>query len=165
MFRFRMCVLVLVAIAAARPLTGQESDPIFGRLTGEWTGEGTLMGRTAQFTMTWKHQRGFAVLEFANAFVNSDQQTTPVLNAVALYRSSPANPEAVWLDSRNQRVEIRWEALDSTLVSHWTAATEAGRTTYRVLSIDHVEVVDEVLSGDAWRIFGTAEYRRVREPS
>ncbi len=165
MFRYRTCLLVLAVIVAARPLPGQESDPIFEHLTGEWIGEGTLMGRTAQFTMIWKHQRGFAILEFTNAFVNTDQQATPVLNAIAVYRTSPANPEAVWLDSRNQRVEIRWETSDSTLVSHWTAATEAGRTTYHVVSTDQVEVVDEVVSNDTWRIFGTAEYRRVHEPS
>ena len=96
--------------------------------------------------MHWEPKDSFAVLTFANSFVAPDGQVTSVLNSAAIYRTSSDTPEAVWLDSRGVRVEIRWEATDSTLVSHWTAPTESGRTTYRVRSSDEIEVVDEVLS-------------------
>ena len=150
---FALCVML-----AATPVHGQEAA-VFGDLAGEWRGAGTLLGRTAEFSMCWEPGDGFAVLRFANAFVDADVRV-PVLNAAAVYRTSPANPEAVWLDSRGVRVEIRWEASDSALVSHWTAPTEEGRTTYRVRSAAELEVVDEVSTGDGWRTFGTADYTR-----
>jgi hypothetical protein len=134
--------------------------PVFERLRGEWLGEGTLLGRAARFTMRWQHGDGFAVLTFSNAFVDAAGNATPVLNAAAVYRTDGDKPEAVWLDSRGERIEIRWEATDSALVSHWTAPNERGRTTYSARSADEVEVVDEVLSGETWRTFGTARFTR-----
>jgi hypothetical protein len=142
------------------PLAAQHTAPVFEQLAGEWRGEGTLMGRQAQFTMSWQTQDGFAVLTFSNSFVAEDGQVTSVLNSAAIYRTSPDNPEAVWLDSRGVRVQIRWETSDSALLSNWTAPTESGRTTYHVRSQNEIEVVDEVMSGDAWRTFATARYTR-----
>jgi hypothetical protein len=153
---YAACALV------AAPLAAQDTVSAFDHLQGAWHGTGTLMGRDARSTMTWRMSDGFAILTFANGFAAPDGQITPVLNAVAVYRTSPATPEAVWLDSRGVRIDIAWEASDSTLVAHWTAPTEAGRTTYRVRSADAIEVVDEVQSGNSWRTFGTARYRRER---
>ncbi|MFW6088411.1 MAG: hypothetical protein ACODAB_01585 [Gemmatimonadota bacterium] len=149
-------MLTPTSLAAQEP--ARDAD-VFEALVGEWRGEGSLMGRDAQFSMRWESGDGFAVLTFANAFVDADSQVVPVLNSVAVYRTSRANPEAVWLDSRGVRVEIRWEASDSTLVARWTAPTEEGRTTYRV-RVDEVEVVDEVSTDEGWRTFGTARYTR-----
>ena len=149
-------------ITSVSPIAGQES--VFSLLEGEWHGEGMLMGRSAAYAMTWRHDAGFAVLEFANSFVGTDGQATPVLNSVAVYRASEANPEAVWLDSRGERVEIRWESSDSSLIAHWANSSEEGRTTYRVRAGHELEVVDEVLSGDGWRTFGTARYKKARVP-
>ncbi len=91
-------------------------------------------------------------------------EITRVLSAVAVYRTAGESGEAVWLDSRGVRIEIRWEASDSVLVSQWTAPTESGRTTYRLVSAEEIVVVDDVLSGGAWRTFGTARYRREGPP-
>lgn len=157
--------LLALLLAAALPggSSAQDATSIFGGLAGDWRGEGTLMSRQAQFTMNWDVKDGFAVLTFSNSFVGPDGQITSVLNSAAIYRTSPDTPEAVWLDSRSVRVEIRWEATDSTLVSHWSAPTESGRTTYRVRSSNEIEVVDEVLSNEQWRTFATARYTRARE--
>lgn len=157
-------VAVLVLASCASTPAADPTGTVFDRLTGDWRGEGTLLGRDARFTMTWRPHRDFAVLTFGNGFVDPDGGTTPVLNAAAVYRTTADNPEAVWLDSRGVRIEIRWEASGSTLVAHWTAPTERGRSTYRTLGPDRVEVVDEVLSGDEWRVFGTARLSRVSGP-
>ena len=155
----RWCAAVAWVLAAPS-LAAQDAAPVFAHLAGDWRGEGTLMGRSARFTMSWQHHHGFALLTFGNAFVDSTGRVTPVLQAAAVYRTSPARPEAVWLDSRGVRVEIRWDASDSALVAHWTAPTETGRTTYRVRSADALEVVDEVRRDAGWRTFGTAHYQR-----
>jgi hypothetical protein len=80
-----------------------------------------------------------------------------VLDATAIYRTSAADPEAHWTDSRGEVIRIRWEASDSMLTSHWEAPTEWGRTEYR-LTAPLVEVTDYVQSGAEWRVFATARY-------
>lgn len=148
-------------VATTSSLSARQAT-VFDQLEGAWRGVGSLMGRPAEFSMRWDLSPGLATLTFSNAFAADDGPATPVLNAAAVYRTAPATPEAVWLDSRGVRVQIRWEATDSVLVSHWTAPTESGRTTYRVISPDEVDVLDEVSSGGALRTFGTARYVRRR---
>jgi hypothetical protein len=154
--------ILAAALALAGPLGAQTGPVIFQRLHGEWQGTGTLLGRSAQFEMRWDNGRAFATLIFANAFHDSAGTVTPVLSAGAVYRTSSGSTDAVWFDSRGIRIEIRWEATDSVLVSNWTAPAESGRTTYRVMSADQVEVLDEVRSAAGWRTFGSARYERVR---
>ena len=160
----RMTVRVPWAIAAlvlaTSPLAAQERATIFEQLGGQWRGEGTLMGRAARFEMGWEPRGGLAVLTFENGFLDPSGQTMPVLQAAAVYRTSRQSPEAVWLDSRGVRIEIRWMATDSTLVASWSAPREVGRTTYRIISSEEIEVVDEVESDGTRRPFATARYRR-----
>jgi hypothetical protein len=152
---------VIAALLLARStLAAQETGEIFERLAGEWHGEGTLMGRAARFEMGWEPRGGLAVLTFENGFADPDGQPIPVLQAAAVYRTSRESPEAVWLDSRGARIEIRWTATDSTLVANWSAPREVGRTTYRMISSEEIEVVDEVASDGTLRPFATARYRR-----
>lgn len=160
MQRGRWLLLLGWGLLVPAPAGAQEAASVFSNLEGAWRGEGTLMGRSARFTMTWRQHEALAVLTFMNAFVDSPGGVTPVLHAAAVYRMSSARPEGVWLDSRGVRVEIAWEATDSSLVATWTAPAEGGRTTYVVRSPDHLEVVDEVQTAGGWRTFGTARYRR-----
>lgn len=168
-----LCPLALAAVGAASwiapppPLGAQTTSPVFDRLAGEWQGEGRLMGRDAEFTMTWTLHGALAVLTFGNAFADTAGQVTPVLDAAAVYRTDAATPEAVWLDSRGVRIEIEWQGTDSTLVANWSAPSEAGRTTYRLVAGDAgdaVEVTDEVRTDEGWRTFATARYRRMSAP-
>lgn len=159
------CPIALAAVAVASSLgpsslTAQTTAPVFDRLAGEWQGAGTLMGRSAEFTMTWTPHGELATLAFSNAFRDSTGAVTPVLEAVAAYRTVSETPEAVWLDSRGVRIEIDWQATDSTLVADWSAPNESGRTTYRVRGPDAVDVTDEVRTDEGWRTFATARYRR-----
>lgn len=158
---FSFGALALASALAPSALAAQSAAPVFDRLAGEWRGEGTLMGRSAEFTMTWTPHGELATLVFSNAFPDSTGALTPVLEAVAAYRTVRETPEAVWLDSRGVRIEIAWQATDdSTLVADWSAPNESGRTSYRVVGPDAVEVTDEVLTDEGWRIFATARYRR-----
>lgn len=151
----------LASAVAPSSLAAQTVAPVFDRLAGQWQGEGTLMGRSAEFAMTWTPHGELASLVFSNAFPDSTGALTPVLDAVAAYRTAAETPQAVWLDSRGVRIEIEWRATDdSTLVADWAAPKESGRTTYRVIGPDAVEVTDEVRTDDGWRTFATARYRR-----
>lgn len=154
---------ILLAFSPPSPSASASPEPpsaVFETLAGSWEGTGTLLGRPATFRMHWDLHAGLAVLRFENAHVAEDGTARPVLSAAAVYRVE-GDPEAVWLDSRGVRIEIRWSASDDALVSTWTAPGESGRTTYRLLSTGQVEVIDEVAVGEDWRVFARATYDRV----
>lgn len=166
MARHRWWVLSASLILAST--LGAQTVPVapnvFSALSGEWTGEGTLFERAARFSMVWRHEDGFATLHFSNAFVDAGGGMTPVIRSAAVYRTDATRAEGVWLDSRGVQIELSWERTDSALIVTWTAPTETGRTSYRVLPSGEIKVVDEVSNGEAWRTFATAVYRRKGTP-
>jgi hypothetical protein len=151
---------VLALAVPSGPTSAQDAGRPFRALEGAWDGTGIMFGSAAAFTMEWKRHHGMVVLLFRNALTPTDGPRQEVLSASAIYRTNAATPEAVWLDSRGARLEIRWEATDTSLVSVWTNAEETGRTTYVLRGADDVTVTDEVMSDGTWRVFGRATYRR-----
>lgn len=158
-------ILAVGATTAApqEPPAQEPSDPapVFAALHGSWRGEGTLMGSPASFTLQWRVSGALATLAFENGFVGEAGAVEPALRAAAVYRTTPDRPEGVWLDSRGVRFELVWEATDTTLVVTWTGAEESGRSTYRVVGSDAMEVMDEVAGADGLRPF--ARSRLVRD--
>ncbi len=152
----------LLALAGPGAVTAQSTPAaVFDRLAGSWTGHGELMGRSASFAMTWRVvSPGYAVLVFANGFRDAEGRRTPVLDAVALYRTAHSMPEATWFDSRGERITIEWQADDSTLTAHWRGATEQGRTEYRITADNGLRVRDHVGTADGMRLFAQATYTR-----
>lgn len=122
------------------------------------------MGRDAAFGLTWDVTGGLATLTFENALVGADGAVSPVLGAAAVYRTTPDRPEGVWLDSRGVRFELAWQADDTTLVVTWSGTEESGRTTYRVVGPDALEVVDEVAAEEGWREFARSRLAREAQP-
>ena len=111
--------------------------------------------------MSWDAAEGLARLRFSNALEDDGGGTTPVLTAFATYRTmGPA--EGIWLDSRGETLELTWTHDRDALVVSWRSSQESGRTTYRLLTDDAVEVLDEVSAPDGFRVFGRARYTRVR---
>lgn len=153
------------ATAAQAPSGGGAEDASRGvleRLIGEWEGEGELFGRSAGFSMRWSWtlDERFVELSFENRLVPPDGPATPVLRARAFYTTTPPL-RGSWFDTRGETLELSATTSDSTLVTEWASATERGRTTYRILGPDALEVTDEVHGESGWRTFGTALYRRV----
>ncbi len=110
--------------------------------------------------MRWDVAGGLATLHFTNALVDADGTESPVMSAAAVYRIDGA-ADGVWLDSRGERIELTWTVADGALVVDWRASAESGRTTYRPVDRNRVEVVDEVAAADGWRVFGTSSYARI----
>ena len=171
--RTRLATVALTLVAsgcAAAPGTPRLAAPsaaavpegVFALLTGNWTGEGTLFGRPARFTMSWAPGgNGTHRLDFSNGLVDATGTVTPVLDAVAVYTPGPdGGATARWTDSRPQEISIVAEVGDSVVVSDWTAPAESGRTEYRVAADGTVRVRDWVRGGDGLRPFGDAVYRR-----
>jgi len=157
-----LTMAVLAGAPNASPAFAQTAPRVFAALEGTWEGEGTLFGGPARFEMRWERVHGVAVLTFANSVVDPTGKLTPVLGAVAIYRTTTATPRATWEDTRGVQISIAWTGTDSTLVSSWTAPTESGRTTYTVNPDGTVEVVDEVMQPGGLVLFGQGTYRRVR---
>ena len=148
--------------ARGRVERSQESDEagVFGRLRGSWEGSGTLFGSPARFSMRWDTTDGLARLHFSNALEEEGGGATPVLTAFATYRTAePA--EGIWLDSRGETLMLTWTQDGDALVVSWRSLEESGRTTYRTLTEDAVEVLDEVSTPDGFSVFGRARYTRV----
>jgi hypothetical protein len=155
-------ILGLLLTVLGGDFASAQTDPrIFEALDGRWEGEGTLFDRPARFEMQWERVNGVAVLTFTNGMIDTTGVITPVLGAVAIYRTAVATPRGTWEDTRGIQVQIAWTATDSTLVSSWTAPTEEGRTTYTVTADGTIDVFDEVMRQGALAPFGQATYRRV----
>jgi len=141
-----------------------QEAPVLQSLMGTWEGTGSLFSFEASFSMKWESVlRGrFVRLTFQNR-MQSDDGTERVMDAEAFYKPTEAGGyEGSWFDSRGVMQPLLGEGADSVLTVLWgTPETEQGRTVYRVLGEDELEVEDFVLKQDQWHRFGHAVYRRV----
>jgi hypothetical protein len=160
-------MVALTAIVASPALgqagagTSTPTPTVFAKLAGQWIGTGMLMGRSAEFTMTWQSDvDGFVRLRFTNAWIGENGSRTPVLTSEATYYPAGAAAIGVWLDDRPQRIRLEAVLTDSSVVTTWTADTEAGRTEYIVRAPDSVVVRDFVSVDGSERPFAEATYRR-----
>jgi hypothetical protein len=142
------------ADATPNPDASERTPDVLGGLLGTWRGEGTLLGKPSEFTMTWAPALGgqFVRLQFSNRLISAE----------AFYRITESGSyEGVWLDSRGQMLPLTAEATESVLETQWGSAdTESGRTTYRLVGPTEVEVADVVLHNGEWVPFGNARYHR-----
>lgn len=137
-------------------------ERVLATLEGSWEGEGELLGRPATFMMTWERALNgkFLRLDFRNAFADIDP-VHPVLESHAYYLLGGPTLSGQWMDSRGVILSLRAEVVGSALVTHWTGE-ESGRTEYRVIDEDALEVIDYVRSEGEYHLFAKARYRRVR---
>lgn len=143
---------------------GPTWPPVVAALEGDWEGSGTLFGSAASFTMSWERSLNdqFLRLTFGNALV-TDDGNSPVLAAEAFYRAgADGSLTGYWFDTRGEVVTLRARVTDDRIVTDWQASSESGRTTYRVVDADTVEVVDEVRGANGLQEFGRATYARRR---
>ena len=155
-------VTLVLALLAAPPASAQET-PVIDDMIGAWVGSGTLFGADAAFAMTWEWALGerFVRLTFQNKVEGADGGPR-VLDAEAFYRPMGAGRfEGTWFDTRGMVLQLIGTAEERTLTTLWgSPETEEGRTVYRLLEDNRLEVEDWVLSGGQWRQFGHAAYRR-----
>ena len=154
------CLLVPWLLLSPVQVLSQDVPEIVDLLAGSWEGEGELLGRPGDFSMTWDaREGGFLRLSFRNGWTADDGTVTPVLAAEAVYHLRGDSGLGVWMDSRPQQLTLQAELTDSSMVVLWTAAAETGRTEY-VVRGDMAHVIDVVFVDGVERPFAEASYRR-----
>jgi uncharacterized protein (DUF1684 family) len=140
---------------------------LFERLTGEWTGSGTILGQASTVEMQWTPALSgrFVRLTFASHIGPAPK--TQHFEGHAYYEVRPdGRVRATWFDSSGQTRPIDATVDAATLVAAWgTPETEVGETTYRLVSDRALEVVDRVRGKDGtWRTFGRSTLSRTLPP-
>ena len=159
---FNLLLLVLLFSVRVTDLKAQPSS-LLDRFIGSWSGKGKLMGADAEFIMAWEWilEDRFVRLTFQNKIRVSDG-TNRILKAQAFYKpEQPGHFSGTWFDSRGMVLPLVAHTEHDTLTTHWgTPETEEGRTVYRLLDQNRIEVEDFVLKDDEWHRFGYAVYHR-----
>jgi hypothetical protein len=161
-------VLIVLVVGATGVLSGQRgvSGPVEALLLGDWRGTGVVSGQASSVTMTWTHEPGPRVLHlrFRNDLAGGRGAQT--FEGRGYYRlgPEPGVGAGIWIDSRGLFLPVATSITADSLTSEWgSETTERGRTVYRFVDADTLEVVDWVRTpnGDL-REFGRVRVTRRR---
>ena len=154
------CIALVFALLLLLPLTRarSETEQFLNRFQGSWQGEGKAFQMTARLQMKWELVLGdkFLRLTLRNTMRGTNGQTQ-VFEGHAYYRSSgESRYEGKWFDSRGEAFPIMAQAEGDALVSSWgTPEQEQGKSIYRIIDSNKMEVVDSVRQKDGtWKEFG-----------
>ncbi len=144
--------LLLVVPCTAYP----QSDSIFKRLHGSWSGEGKTLEMPATLRMSWEWVLGekFLRLSLKNEMRASGK--VQLFEGHAYYQPSEGKCEGTWFDSRGMSFPIKCSVEGQSLTAMWGATgQENGKSVYRLLADGKLEVIDSVKQKDGtWKEFG-----------
>jgi len=153
------CLLAFVALAGCGTAN---ADP-WQALEGAWTGAGTVRGMPAAIELRFRPAlagRG-RHLRFRN--VMRSEAGEHVFGAEALYLCDAGGGcRGHWYDSRGVVLPLSVALHADRVVVDWgDDASERGRTTYRPLGDDALEIIDEVRGADGtFKRFGETRARK-----
>jgi hypothetical protein len=134
-----------------------QSDNIFKRLHGSWSGEGKTLEMPATLRMSWEWVLGekFLRLSLKNEMRATSGQVQ-LFEGHAYYQPSEAKCEGTWFDSRGISFPIKCTVEGQSVTAMWGATDqENGKSVYRLLADGKLEVVDSVKQKDgSWKEFG-----------
>jgi hypothetical protein len=164
LFLMAAVITVFVQIESNATAVAQSND-FPSALLGQWSGEGKSMGMESKPRMTWERVLGdkFVHLHFRNEMKNP-QGKTEVFEGHAYYKSLGSGKfVGNWFDSSGAAHPISAVFENMTLDASWgTDQTQLGRTQYRMVDANRVEVVDTVRRPDGtWREFSRTLLRRL----
>ena len=149
---FAVLLLLLLARTAC-----PQTDSLFKRLAGSWSGEGNALGMPETSRMTWDWVLGekFLRLSLRNEMRSANGQIQ-VFEGHAYYQRSAGKCEGTWFDSRGVSFPIKCTVEAVAITAMWGApGQEQGKSAYRLLADGNLEVVDSVRQPDGnWREFG-----------
>lgn len=154
--------LVPIAVRADDP-----RDPFLNRLNGDWKAQGKAFGMEAKFYMKWEWvlQNRFIQLSYKIEMRGKDGQPQ-IFEGTAFYKpAANGKYEGTWFDSQRSIHPIAATADSSALTSFWgKPETEQGKSIYRLLDENRIEVVDAVRAKDgSWREFSRNTFGREQQ--
>ena len=145
--------LLLLVPCTAYP----QSDTLFKRLHGSWSGEGKTLEMPANLRMSWEWVLGekFLRLSLKNEMKAPNGQVQN-FEGHAYYHANVEKCEGTWFDSRGMSFPIKCTVEGQTLTAMWGATgQENGKSVYKILKDGKLEVVDSVKQKDGtWKEFG-----------
>lgn len=160
-------MLTTLAPGAAQTSSDTAATTLLARLTGAWTGTGTILGQAATVEMEWTPVLDDRFMRLTFTSHIGPAPATRHFEGHAYYEVRPEGRlRATWFDSSGLTRPIEGVADATTLVSAWgSPETELGETTYRLVSDRQMEVVDRVQRQDGtWREFGRSTLSRTLPP-
>lgn len=157
-----LCLQILLTPFAAN--ANEPRDNFLNRLNGTWKAEGKAFGMEAKFHMqwTWVLQGRFIQLFYKIEMRGKDGQPQ-IFEGMAFYKpAANGKYEGTWFDSQRSIHPIEATADSSALTSLWgKPETEQGKSIYRLLDENRIEVVDAVRAKDgSWKEFNRNTFAR-----
>ncbi|OEK03369.1 hypothetical protein BFP97_18380 [Roseivirga sp. 4D4] len=160
--KINQLLFALVFSVAFFSTRGQTNSSFFDQVEGDWVGSGNLFGTPATFTMTWEKVLSdqFIHLQFSNSF--KDQSgTTRTMESKAFYKLGADKNSGHWFDSRGVMFGLEYNLKENELTVFWgDPEKEEGKTEYRLIEGDRIEVKDYVKRNGTFSQFGEAVYTK-----
>lgn len=160
-----MTILLAMSLLLLSQAALRTEPPVVAALLGDWRGTGVVNGQDSTIAMTWERAVGdaFVRLRFRNEMAAGNGRPAVVFEGHGYYRLARADGGAgTWFDSRGYMLPVRVTLDAQAFTSEWGGpTTEQGRTTYRLVEADVLEVTDFVRVNDgSYREFGRSRLRR-----
>ena len=156
-------LLLLMLSSLARAQSTSSPDPFFARLQGEWRGEGTAFGTTAQVQQQWAWQLGGKFLRLSLRYeTKSKDGTTQVFEGHGYYQTKGGGKYlGRWFDSQGNDYPINAQLEGEALVALWGGKVE-GRSIYRLIELgNQMEASDSIKQADgSWKDFSRFVLKR-----
>jgi len=160
--------VLLVSTVAVCAVAGRQLSPapVEARLLGDWQGSGLVSGRASSLTMTWSRDPGPRLLHLRFRNEMAGERGVEVFEGRGYYRLAQqgADGTGTWIDSRGLILPLTTRTTSDSLTTEWgSEGTERGRTEYRFVEQDRLEVVDWVHAPNGeMREFGRSRLERRR---
>ena len=154
-------IIVLVGLLSLSP--NAQADSLFQRLEGKWLADSGHSDTRLEDTMTWTTTLNgkFHMLNY-RIWLPQDSGEAIRFEGIAYYRRDDSGElDAFWADSFGDLHPIVAERSSDSLLSHWgQEGGKQGRSRYKLLAADEVEVTDWIRVGDEWREFNRTTFRK-----
>ncbi len=161
----KISVLLILLVIFSISIKANEKNEIFDKLNGNWKGTGVVSGMNSIITMEWKNVMNdkFYRLTFRNEMSRENDHF--VFEGTAFYKTTAdSETEGYWFDSMGLVRPIKAILDTDSIIANWGSKdTEEGKTSYRIIDADSMEVVDFVKTKTGiWREFGRSNFKRVK---
>lgn len=161
MVRVMKMLLVSLGLLMAMPVHAQEANEGFAEwFAGDWRGVGAVSGNDARATLNIAPVLGSNFIELDYRFTTvADDGSLGHFSGRGFYRLEGAEAwTGHWYDSTGSVHALAAALEGDSLVANWG---ERGRSEYRRVGDDRLEVVDSFQAGDgSWREFARITYVR-----